>query len=312
MERPKVWVMVLGFNSLKWLKDCFASLQKTDYPNYDLCYIDNASLDSSVEFVENRFPGVKIIPFTKNIGFAKAYNKVISKGLAEKVDYFVLINPDVIVERDWLKRLVECGESHEGIAILSPMQYSFEGKQVEQEYKAILSQSSYASDASKGRLKAYYSVDRVVGASLAVKAEAVKRIGLMDPFYFLYVEETDWCRRARFFGFEVAVVPKSRVKHWHNKGHQGLSRLAQYFFIRNHLIYHLKNPFNPLWKNLKDLNWHIGQMEGGLFYRFQRKSPRTLLQKIYFTLLALSLLPLIAFKRHCERKGACYLEEVSF
>jgi GT2 family glycosyltransferase len=301
--------MVLGFNSRQWLKGCFEALAKTDYGNWELFFLDNASEDGSVELVEKNFPRVKICPFKRNLGFAKAYNRVISRGLAEKVDYFVLVNPDVIVTKDWLKPLIACGQRNRRIGVLSPLQDDFEGQGVEQEYKNILAKSSFSVDLSKDKLKDYYPVDRVIGASMAVKAEAIKKIGLMDPFYFVYVEDTDWCRRARFFGFEVAVVPGSRVRHWHSKGHQNLCSLSQYFFIRNHLIYHLKNPFNPLWKNWLELNWHLRQMDGGLFYRFEKRSLKTVLQKFYFSFLAFSLLPLIAFKRRLERKGACYFEK---
>lgn len=70
---PRVAVMILNYNGLKWLPNCLSSVAKTDYPNLDLCLVYNGSVDGSVEYVRKNFSWVKVIQLPSNLGFAEGY-----------------------------------------------------------------------------------------------------------------------------------------------------------------------------------------------------------------------------------------------
>ena len=87
MVKPSVHAIVLGYNTKKWLENCFDSLQKTDYPNLKAIYVDNASQDGSAEFVKKKFPQVEVIENEKNLGFTEGKGKVVGLiGTSRRVD----------------------------------------------------------------------------------------------------------------------------------------------------------------------------------------------------------------------------------
>jgi len=71
VEPPKVTIMILNYNGLRWLPNCLSSVARTDYSNLDVCLVDNGSVDGSLEYVRKNFPSVKVIQHPRNLGFAK-------------------------------------------------------------------------------------------------------------------------------------------------------------------------------------------------------------------------------------------------
>ncbi len=99
---PRVTILVLGYNNKSKLIECLHSLENTDYSNFRIILVDNHSSDSSVEFVQENLPDVTIMKLDKNYGFV-AYNYIVDKLDQE---YIVLINNDIVVDKNWLKSLM--------------------------------------------------------------------------------------------------------------------------------------------------------------------------------------------------------------
>ena len=72
MGSPKVAIVVLNHNGLKWLPKCLSSIEPTRNPNLDIYVVDNASTDGSVRYIREHFPTVKVICHSTNLGFAAA------------------------------------------------------------------------------------------------------------------------------------------------------------------------------------------------------------------------------------------------
>ena len=101
-------------------------LEELNYPDYTVYVIDNHSTDDSIAFLEAHFPTVKIIPLSDNYGFAKGYNL----GLAAiPEDYYLMMNSDVEVGKDFLQPLVYLMESDKQIAICQPKVLSLRNKE---------------------------------------------------------------------------------------------------------------------------------------------------------------------------------------
>ena len=101
VEPPRVAVMILNYNGLRWLPNCLSSVARTDYRNLDVYLVDNGSVDGSVEYVQKNFPWVKIICHERNLGYAEGYNKALEKIDA---DHIVLLNSDVkVLDPSWVE-----------------------------------------------------------------------------------------------------------------------------------------------------------------------------------------------------------------
>ena len=104
-----VSVIIPNFDGKYLLNDCLGSLKLQSFKDLEIILVDNASTDNSIEYVEKKFPKVKIIRLNKNYGFAKAINTGIK---IIKTKYAVFLNNDTQVGKDWLKSLVDCADNH--------------------------------------------------------------------------------------------------------------------------------------------------------------------------------------------------------
>lgn len=116
MTVPFVSVVVLNYNGLRFLDDCLGSLAQLDYPNdrYEVVLVDNVSQDNSAEIVKDRYPWVRIVRNSRNLGFAGGNNVAMRETSA---DYVVLLNNDTSVDRQWLAKLVEAADRDPKIGI---------------------------------------------------------------------------------------------------------------------------------------------------------------------------------------------------
>ena len=101
--QARVSIIIINWNGLRWLPDCFGSLGKQNYRNYEIIFIDNASKDDSVLWVKKHYPKTKICINKTNLGFSDANN--VGYKLA-KGKYVLFLNNDTCVTKTFLTELV--------------------------------------------------------------------------------------------------------------------------------------------------------------------------------------------------------------
>jgi len=103
-------IIIVNFNGKHLLDDCLGSLKNLNYPKdqYEIILVDNNSQDTSVSFVQKKYPKVIIVESETNSGFTGGNNLGLTKA---KGDYIVLLNNDTTVDKNWLKELVKTAQS---------------------------------------------------------------------------------------------------------------------------------------------------------------------------------------------------------
>ncbi len=243
MERePKVIILVLNWSRREETLECLASLLGLEYGNYEIIVIDNASTDGSVAAIEENFPGVEILRNESNLGFSRGNNVGIEVACKKGADYICLLNNDTVVDAAFLRPLVELGESDRMVGVIGsqvffqrrPQTVWSEGIGVNGRTGRVLAPLGGRSAEEVGT--EIRDWDGVTGAAVLVKREVFEKIGLLDPDYFMYYEDVDFCLRAGRAGYRVSTVPASRV--WHKIGSSakaGGGPVIIYYLIRNHL-----------------------------------------------------------------------------
>lgn len=218
----KVAVVVLGYNSLDYLKKFLPSILKTSYEDYTLVYVDNGSADDSVAYVTEHFPEVEIFRIYNNKGFANGYQESLRY---IKAEYYVLLNSDVAVTPDWLGTLMEEIEKDPKIGACQP--------KILHEPKPELFDYAGASGGfidvfcypfCRGRMFHHWEADEgqyedvceifwASGAAMLIRAELYHQVGGLDESFFAHMEEIDLCWRVKNAGYKILVVPKSVVYH---------------------------------------------------------------------------------------------------
>ena len=225
---------------------CLASISRLSYPNYQVIVVDNGSEDATLTAIQSEFPDVMTVENGENLGFAEGNNRGIRLALEEGADYVMLLNNDTEVRSDMLTHLIGFAESDSDIGVVGPLIHYFDPP------KAVWSAGSMidwttgelsdlaGNGLATGRAEAY-PVDYVSGCALCIKRSVIEGIGLLDPRFFIYFEETDWCARALAAGYKVFVVPSTRIWHKVSAAMGVRSPATTYYMTRNSFLFIAKN-----------------------------------------------------------------------
>jgi GT2 family glycosyltransferase len=181
----------------------------------------------------------------KNFGFAEGNNiaiRYVMKALSP--EYVLLLNNDTVVDRAFLDELITVAESDNKIGFVGPKTYYYDyygrtnvinfagGRLVMWKGKSF---HIGLNKTDQGQFDKTIEIDFVEGSCLLARKETLKAIGLLDPAYFLYWEETDWCMRARNAGFHLFYSSKSKI--WHKIGASTRGNNLFYYLIRNRFLF---------------------------------------------------------------------------
>lgn len=240
---PSVSIIVLNYNGLQYLKDCFSSLLALDYPNdkFEIVMVDNGSTDGSVHFTETNFPAVRIVRLDKNYGFAKGNN--IGADHA-KFEYLAFLNNDTVVDRKWLIALVEGAMADGGLIVNSKVLY-LHNKNIFNIGRGYI--NFWGAGICKGAGEDHMIYNEPVyvihptGCSMLLKKDDFNGIGKFDEDFFAYHEDVDFGWRAWIYGYRIKYIPSSIVYHKSGGTAGAFSPFKAYMITRNTLFYILKN-----------------------------------------------------------------------
>lgn len=254
----KLGIQILNFNGLRWLPDLIDSLRREALPEQIIYVVDNASTDSSLAWLAEKHPDVRIIRHEDNLGYAEAYNRSIPVAFEDGCDWVCLQNTDTIVRPNWLQPL-EAAAQDPAIGIMGPCFSEWTGDQPNYYMTGRCPDViPYMTDSG------HPPVDRdwVEGSSLFLRRSCFQQVGGLNPLYFMYWEEADLCRRARRSGWRVVVVPGSLCRHFAGGSADGKG--PGFLQLRNHFIYKLTDPFHGFSRNV------VSALRLGLTYLKQR------------------------------------------
>ena len=222
-------IIIVSWNAKDYLYKCLNSvIREARQHKAEVIVVDNASSDGSPEFVREQFPSVKLIRNEANLGFAKANNIGLSSSRGE---YIVLINSDVVTQKDCINRLVQYMNEHPQIGILGPRILDSHGKMQRSCMqfptlwntfcRAIALDRVFPKSALFGGfLMTYLKHDRASrvevlnGCFWMVRREALDQVGYLDERFFIYGEDMDWCKRFYQVGWEVVLFRGAEAVHY--------------------------------------------------------------------------------------------------
>ncbi len=214
MDNKKIAIIITTYNQEKLLEICLNSLRKkTDYKNYKVYVIDDSGKGEIGKEIKKKFKWVEAIINKKNKGFSGANNVGIKNALNEyNPEYFLLLNDDTeVIDRSWLKKMIEVGENDKRIGILGCKIIYPDGSL--QNIGGYIKKWKIDLELNEDK-KEVFEVDHVMGACFMIKKEVIKKIGLLDEIYSPYLlEDTDYCLRAKKAGFKIVSIPFVKIIH---------------------------------------------------------------------------------------------------
>lgn len=259
-------IVVVAFNAREDLARALASLH--DAPpltSHQIVVVDNASTDGAASLVRERFPAVQVMDAGGNLGFARANNIGIA---ATSSEFVLLLNPDTLVTAGAIDAMVARLDQRPEVVALGPRIVDAAGR-------AELSFGAMYSPWSEVRRKIALSldarafgptrrwidratrrerqVDWVTGACLLVRRAAGDAAGWLDPRYFLYAEDVDFCATLRRTSGVVLFSPVAQIVHLRGRSALGARGPARDAWRASHLAFYRKHL--PRWAPL--LAWYL-------------------------------------------------------
>ena len=239
---PLVSIIILNYNAGNLLLNCVDSVFKSTYPNFEVLVVDNISTDNSHVVCKKKFEKIHLIENKENLGYCEGNNVGIRNANGE---FVVILNPDTIVEPNWLNHLMSAYNEF-GEGLYQPKFFSLNEKHVLQSTGNMLHIFGFGFAKDKGKIddEKMESVEKInyaSGTCLFTSKIVLDKIGLLDPFLFLYHDDLDLGWRAAHIGINSFYVPKSIIYHaesysikWSSKKFYWLERNRKYCLLTHY------------------------------------------------------------------------------
>jgi len=259
----KLSIIIVHYRVEKELFDCLTSIRDANIKtSYEVIVVDNDEKKTIEKELKKKFSFVKYIKSPRNIGFGSGNNL---GAKCARGEFLFFLNPDTILQKDTVNRLVEFIEKNKNIGIVAPLlldrnnkPYSLQGTKELNPLNGIIglsflnklfpnnliSKNYWLLDWDK---KGVIEVDVVPGTAFIIRRSIFEKIGGFDERFFLYFEESDLCRRIRQLGYKIFIVPHSKVVHFwgrstvHRTDTNSIFAKSRFKYFRKH--YGLLNAF---------------------------------------------------------------------
>jgi GT2 family glycosyltransferase len=181
-----------------------------------------------------------IILNDENFGFAEGCNAGIRFAMRNGTRYVLLLNNDTVVDPEFLRELVELAETDPAYGFIGPKVYYYDYEGRADVINSVGGRLIIKKGATcqigigqidQGQFNKPMELDYVEGSCLLIRAGVIRDIGLLDPAYFTYWEEADWCIRGRKAGYKALYAPKSKI--WHKVAASNIGFKNEYYRTRN-------------------------------------------------------------------------------
>lgn len=229
----------------------------TQYDNFEVILADNASSDSSVEWVRENYPDVIIASFDKNYGYTGGNNRAVPYAGKE---ILLFLNNDVRVDEHWLDGLNSVFRSDSNVAVAQPKMLSYNQPEYFEYAGAaggFIDKLGYpycrgrildTVEKDEGQYDSQIEIAWASGAALAIRKEVFENLGGFDEDFQFHMEEIDLCWRTLNAGYKIVYTPESKVYHLGGGSLPMGSARKVYFNFRNNLFMLWKNlPASQLW-----------------------------------------------------------------
>jgi len=243
-------IVIVNWNTRDLLQDCLTSIfRNAGSTHLQVIAVDNGSRDDSVDMVTRDFPDVELVINGRNLGFAVANNRGLSRARGR---YLLLLNSDTIVLPGAFDEMVRYLDAHPCVGALGPrllnedrsLQLSTRDFPrldhdavilLEVKHWPVLGDLArrYAQRAYGMDYVETHQVDWVQGSCLLLGREAIEQVGVLDENYFFDYEESDLCYRLLQRGWPTMFLASAEIVHL---GGQSRSRVRAVS-----LIWHYKS-----------------------------------------------------------------------
>ena len=211
------------------LQECLRSIVATTSAHtLEILVVDNACTDGSAEMLKREFPQVVLIQNETRMGFAASHNRALGRSTGR---YVLVLNEDTKILPGCFDTLIDFMDAHSDVGVCGPRLWNADGslQRTANRFPSLwfgvmeaLSLNRLFPDNPVLRRNIYADwdrtttrqVDAVSGAAMLVRHTAMTQVGLLDPQFFIFSEEVDWCLRFHQRGWKTFYVADAQLIHY--------------------------------------------------------------------------------------------------
>lgn len=241
----KLSVVVVNYNVKAFLEQCLrTAFEALEGMDGEVFVVDNQSTDGSTEMVREKFPQVKLIANTENVGFSRANNQAIRESRGE---YVLLLNPDTVVGEDVFHKVVDFLDAHPKAGGLGVKMIDGTGRFLPESKRGLPTPTvAFFKIMGLSRLFPHSKlfgryhlghlpenetaqIEILSGACMFLRKEMLDQVGLLDESFFMYGEDIDLSYRITLGGYENWYFPDAPIIHY--KGESTKKSSINYVFV---------------------------------------------------------------------------------
>ena len=256
----KVDIVTLHYKNQSLVDQCLTAIKRMQLDNLELkVIVVNNNPQENLTKLKNKYPDFEFLEAGENLGFAEGNNLGLKQALDSGAKYFLLLNNDALVGKDLLVNLIKSMELNKQIGIVSPKIYFAPGYEFhhdryqekergkviwyaggKMDWQNLLVSHRGVDEVDHAQYEECEETDFATGCAMLIKREVFEKIGLLDGKYFLYLEDLDFCQRAKNAGFKVFYNPFAIVWHLNAGSSEVGGGLHDYYITRNRLLFGLR------------------------------------------------------------------------
>ena len=262
-------IIINHYKSPEVLKLCLSYIQKNAPEEAEIIITDSETIEQTEHLMHYDFPGIQFLASKENIGFAKSVNRGMKHAQG---DFFLIMNADVIIpDKKGIPSIVAYIKEQEDVGIVGPKLLHINGELQPSAFRFYTPSTILARRTPLGKtpwgkkelerflikpsqrgqaqlspvapdhagLNTPFPADWLMGSALLIRKKAYEQVGPIDERYFMYMEDTDWCRSFWQKGWKVVYYPDAFFYHYHfqaSKKKGALRDLLTNRYARTHLL----------------------------------------------------------------------------
>lgn len=258
MDAIDLSVILVNYNVAPSLLQAVASLQRQSCAGGDgrarrleVLVVDNASAPEDRACLDELPPSVVRVLSPRNLGFGAAINLGVSRARGRDLCF---LNPDALLLEGAMGRMLRHLDRNPGVGAVGPRTWADPDRRfllppgdpptlgaILKGLMAVAIPALGVTMSAAWHRRAFtilrgtgpMQVEALSGACIVTPRAVIDRVGGFDPGYFLYYEDSDWCRRVRRAGYALHYLPEAEIVHYHNQSAKTAAAAAQAHAVRS-------------------------------------------------------------------------------
>jgi N-acetylglucosaminyl-diphospho-decaprenol L-rhamnosyltransferase len=202
ISRQTLTVVIVTFKSDQVIDDCIQSISN----QIKIIVVDNSNDQKFKENIEKKYQNVNCILSSKNLGMGSGNNL----GLRHvETDFAMILNPDVILEKNTIQEIIDVSKKIDSFAILAPLS----SDKNYPNYKLNETKADNINDNTYFKVKSVDGFAMVLNLKKINQHKSFQNYQYFDENFFMYLENDDLCKRIIENGENIYIIKQAKINH---------------------------------------------------------------------------------------------------